>query len=56
MSEIVTLNNGLYSYSLPRIPRDRDILYYDLKKSDQYWRSAADTRKQLDIKNIKKMP
>lgn len=39
MGAIIDLYEGKYLYELPNIPSDeKDILGYDLKKADQYWR------------------
>lgn len=48
--KIITLNEGLYTYELPPEPRDeKDILYYNLPKKDQYWR-------RQEMPDVKKMP
>jgi hypothetical protein len=55
MGKIITLNDGLYSYELPSIPKETDILYHDLPKKEQYWRTKSDLKRQLDIRNVKLM-
>ena len=45
---IITLNDGLYTYELPPEPRDeKEILGYNLPKKEQYWRreNLLDVRK-----------
>lgn len=53
---IITLDakQGL-EYILPPLPKEQEILYYDLKPKDQYWRSPADLTRELDIREVKKM-
>lgn len=55
MGQIITLHDGLYSYELPSMPREKDIWYYDLPKKDQYWKTPCSKNdKWLDSKgNIK---
>lgn len=49
MGEIITLMDGLYSYTLPDPPRDeRLILNYDLPKNEQIWRRE-------EFKDVKRM-
>lgn len=61
MGEIVSLMDGLYKYTLPKVPQDKDIWYYDLKKSDQFWKTPAAGPKfkwlneRGEIRNIKQM-
>lgn len=60
MSQIITLQDGLYSYELPPLPAEKDIWYFDVKKSDQYWKtsSAKSTRwlnPKGEIWDVKKM-
>lgn len=55
MGQIISLQDGLYQYELPYLPKENEILYYDLPKEQQYWRSEFDKKKQLDIKNVKLM-
>ena len=57
MGEIVTIGSGdgTYEYELPSLPREEEILYYNLPKKDQYWRTPADVKKQLDIKDVRRM-
>ncbi len=56
MGKIIDLNGGLYQYEIPlKEPSEKDILYYNLPKKEQYWRSAADQSKQVDIKDVKMM-
>lgn len=39
MGQIITLQDGWYNYELPKMPtREEDLLFYDLPKSEQYWR------------------
>lgn len=38
-SNIILLNDGLYEYQLPRMPAEKDILYHELPKKQQYWRT-----------------
>lgn len=49
MGKIVTLqDNGWYQYELPEPPRDeREVLFYDLPKKEQYWRIPP----RLNFKN-----
>ncbi len=42
-------------YTTPSIPNEKDILYYDLPKKEQYWRTSSDLKNQLTLKNPKKM-
>jgi hypothetical protein len=38
--EIITLNDGMYSYRLPSLPdKETDIWYYDLPRDQQYWKT-----------------
>jgi hypothetical protein len=57
MGNIVTIGSGdgTYLYKLPSIPKERDILYYDIPKAQQYWRTPHDNKKQLEIRDIKQM-
>lgn len=42
MAEFVKLHNGIYLYELPPMPtREEDILFFDKKKKDQYWREPV---------------
>lgn len=55
-SNIIQLQNGLYEYPLPKLPdKESDILYYNLPKKEQYWRSEADKKNQLFIQDVKRM-
>jgi hypothetical protein len=59
--ETVSLNDGLYKYSLPPMPAEKDIWYYNLPKKNQYWRTPhnKDTRwmnPNGTLKDPKKMP
>lgn len=38
-SNIILLNSGLYKFELPTMPREEDIWYSDLPKSQQYWKT-----------------
>jgi|ERR1700733_15316111 len=57
MGEIIQIGSGdgTYEYELPPIPKESDIIYYDLPKKEQYWRSESDLKKLLDIKDVRKM-
>lgn len=57
MGEIVTIGtgDGVYKYELPSIPKESDILYYNLPKEQQYWRTEHDKERQLDLRDVKKM-
>lgn len=60
MSQIISLQDGLYEYKLPRLPDEREIWYYDLPKSQQYWKTPhAKNFKWLnekgEIRNVKQM-
>lgn len=57
MGEIVKIGSGdgTYEYQLPVIPKESDILYYDLPKKMQYWKTEADTKNLLVIQDVKKM-
>lgn len=57
MSNIVTIGSGdgTYQYKLPKVPDEKSILYYDLPKEKQYWRTPHDLEKKLDIRDVKKM-
>lgn len=56
---IITLQNGLYEYKLPPIPKETDIWFHNLKKEDQYWGMPNVQIKWLNpdwsFKNVKKM-
>ena len=57
---IISLMNGLYSFELPPLPPEREIWYYDVPKSEQYWKTThAKNFKWLDekgeIRNVKRM-
>ncbi len=54
-SNIITLNEGAYEYALPTMPPEKDILYYNIPKSQQFWKTPADTKRQLDIPDVRKM-
>lgn len=46
---IIPLQNGLYEYTLPKLPdKETDILYYNLPKKDQFWVTP-------EIKNVRHM-
>lgn len=46
---IITLNDGLYTYQLPPEPRnEEDILFHDYPKKEQYWRRE----KILDVRKM----
>jgi len=57
MGEIITIGSedGTYKYELPPIPKESDILYYNLPKKEQFWRTPADTQKLVDIRPVKNM-
>lgn len=43
------LNDGMYKYPLPPVPKDeRDILFYNLPKKEQFWRTPA-------LKDVKRL-
>lgn len=47
MSNIVLLNDGMYEYVLPPVPKDeKEILFHNLPKKEQYWHTP-------NIKNLK---
>lgn len=56
---IITLQNGLYHYTTPPIPKETDIWFHDLKKADQYWGMPDLKTKWLNpdwsFKDIRKM-
>jgi hypothetical protein len=59
-SNIILLNEGLYSFPLPAMPPERDIWYSDLPKSQQFWKTPhAKKFKWLNpdgtIKDVKRM-
>jgi len=58
MPEII-LQNGLYKYVTPPIPKDTDIWFHDLKKVDQHWGMDNVKTKWLNpdwsFKDIRKM-
>jgi hypothetical protein len=56
MGQIITLDakQGII-YKLPPLPPEREILYYNLKKEDQYWRTPADLTFELDIRDVRRM-
>ncbi len=59
-SRIYTLQNGLYNFTLPPIPDEKDIWYSALKKRDQYWKSPANKdfrwlNPDGTLKNVSKM-
>lgn len=60
MSQIITLQEGLYKYELPPLPPEKEIWYYDVPKSEQYWKTPhAKKLKWLNPKgeiwNVKQM-
>jgi hypothetical protein len=57
MGQIITIGSedGSYQYELPPVPKESDILYYNLPKEKQFWRTPADELKQLAIRDVKKM-
>jgi len=59
MGQIITLNDGLYSYTLPDIPREEEIWFFDAPKKHQYWKTEHSNNKWLNpdgtIKNVKRM-
>lgn len=57
MGQIITIGSedATYQYELPPLPKEADILYYDLPQKEQYWRTPADLKRQLDIRDVKKM-
>lgn len=59
MSLIIPLQEGLYQFKTPPIPKETDIWFHDLKKQDQYWGAPEIKTKWLNpdwsFKNIKKM-
>lgn len=58
MGEIITIGSedGSYKYELPPVPSDDKILYYNIPKKQQYWRTPHDNLNLLDIKDVRKMP
>ena len=57
MENIVKIGSGdaIYEYELPKIPHEKDILYYDLPKKEQFWGTSLDKFQQHRIKDVKKM-
>ena len=60
MGQIITLQDGLYKYELPPLPPEKEIWYYDVPKSEQYWKTPhAKKLKWLNPKgeiwNVKQM-
>lgn len=59
MGQIITLNEGLYSYRLPPLPPEDEIWGHDAPKKFQYWKTEHSKNKWLNpdgsIKNVKKM-
>lgn len=58
---IIQLNNGLYEFPLPSLPDERDILYSELPKKQQYWRTPNNAnfkwfRQDGNLHNPSKMP
>ena len=47
-------NQGII-YNTPSIPKESEILYYDLSKKDQYWRTPKDSKNQLYIPTFSEM-
>lgn len=41
-------------YNTPKIPKESEILYYDLPTKQQYWRTEYDTKNQLNIPDVRK--
>lgn len=60
MGQIITLQDGLYSYETPALPKESDIWYFDVPKKNQYWKTPHNKNfKWLDnkgeIKNVRHM-
>lgn len=59
MSIIIPLQNGLYQFKTPPIPKETEIWFHDLKKGDQYWGMPNVKTKWLNpdwsFKDIRKM-
>lgn len=58
-NNIVLLNDGLYKYELPPIPKEQDIWFHDASKKNQYWKTPHSKNKWLNpdgtLKNVSKM-
>lgn len=56
---VITLQNGIYQYNTPPIPKETDIWFHDLKKADQYWGMPNVQTKWLNpdwsFKDVRKM-
>lgn len=39
MGQIISLQDGVYKYELPPLPRETDILFHDAPKKDQYFKT-----------------
>lgn len=53
---IITLDEAQgITYELPPLPPEREILYYNLPKKEQFWRTPSDLTNELDIKDVRKM-
>jgi hypothetical protein len=55
----ISLQNGLYHFKTPPMPRETDIWFHDLKKADQYWGMPNVKTKWLNpdwsFKDVRKM-
>lgn len=50
MGQIFTFDLGNnVTYQTPPVPNEREILYYDLPKKEQFWRTPSDKKRFLDI-------
>ncbi len=45
--ECITLNIGEHTYTTPPIPPKKEILFWDKKPADQYWRRQTDFPKEF---------
>jgi len=60
MGEIITLQDGLYTFELPSLPPENEIWYYDVPKKQQYWKTphAKNFRwlnERGEIRDVKRM-
>jgi hypothetical protein len=62
MGEIISLQDNLYQFELPDMPPERDMLFADAPKKEQYWKTkhSQSSLKWFTpdggIKNVKSMP
>jgi hypothetical protein len=59
-NETISLQNGLYHYTIPPLPKESEIWYYNLPKKEQFWKTPSNKdfrwlNPDNNIKDVRRM-